>query len=1604
MSRTRSNAGSRILGILVSVVLAFGLTPIPAFAVAGGGLVTGSLQAQSGSVAFSVDLSGYAGGIEDFLLLGYPEDYDEPVSGEMWTWSGEPYDEGYACVSFMLDSDVLGWEVNGDEYLFDPDNEEYEIYDDDSNYPYYDLQPNRVYFEVDSGTWDIRPIMPSPSAAFSIDFREYTGEISSFAVNPGDDAPAAVPGEVWSWTGEPGDDGKVSVDCSLGQEVAGWVVNGVQYLFDADHEQYSEGGEEGNFLSVKPDALSIQSVAETWDVRPIVGAPQSAHGVAFFGPWGVGSSNAADATATIYADGTLVFECADGVESSGLVQADDWSSYSSGALPWSVPAEPYWSSDPVDAKPYVKSVEFGRGVEPMSLAYYFNGMVNLESVNDLPATVTDMLAAFQGCSSLSSSPVIPEGVTSLESAFRDCESLAVTPGLPSTVSNMDRCFYGCESLTELPAGFSFPAGAATDQNTFWSRMHGSNDPLVTYCDSADYDKLIAAYDWSAARRKLVPRIPDGVTPYDETDAESVKIAFTLSNDGFPLAGNDGSSTPLTLVEEEIPYFDLSLYGLERYYRYHTAFGWGAYTDEVVVKRPTVLHAYIWLLERYYMGLEPNDCGKGTSGLMSHNADTAVHYLDGSRAYSTGRTPAFTPTQDATSLYMATFWGHGQNLMYFVNHAYPIMEGTTGATCDYATLSDGDVIDVGMFSWWDFYQNGGFCRFDADSYGIERGDELTVSTFKAGTSAASEGSPGGDELIETLGVAVYDSCWNKVADLEGQGAYSYKFDEPGIYYLLGTDPAAKDPQAACFAPAVAKVEVADTPDKDEEGYFLLDSAEDMAWFQEWVNAKDHFDAKAALATDIDISSLEWSGLGDDQGANIMDYQGVPADKAFSGVLDGRGHTLTVNFTAEPLVTLLSGAVKDLTIEGICAAPAAFAKLVTYGATLDGCENGCNVSGSMNVNVALTSGGIAALAVRAKDVNPSSADYAIAITGCKSSGDIVSDARWAGGMLGAVSTWLDPHSSWGDVLFVSECINEGDVLVTHQWGLGAEASLGGIVGYVGSENGFEISKCSNSGRIEAGRGAHSGGILGRFSGGETSYGMIVSHCVNSGDIVGTSTYAGGIAGTVNLYYSLVEKCSNTGAVSAEGTSGGIVGLSQAEITDCYNWGAITSVGNWDGKGTAGGVVGVQQAWQVPNTDSTLSALLTNCYNTGAVTSAEIAGAVVGSLSAGDVTAYWLEGTAESAFGNVVSGYSDQDKTQMKTAAEMRYDALIGELGEAYQASCPYPVLAWQEAAEHSWGKGTVTVEPTVGAEGEMTFTCAVCGETKTEVLSKADASEIQAAIDSAKAIDTSALTDEQKADLEAAIAAAEAAAGDEGTTASQLDAALAALELQTAKADAAVARAEAAAAQQAAIDAAKSACEAARIDYDPNKSPAENVAAANAAQQAALGVANSAAEEAAKKACEAAGVEYDPAKSPAENVAAANDAQQAKLAQAEKAAEAAEARAIAAETAQKAAEAASAGLKANPMKATGKTIKAKAKKKTRAAKAKAFQVEDAKGKVSFYKAKGNDKIAVKANGKVIVKKGLKRGKTYKVKVLVVAEGDKEFAPAAKTVILKVKVAKK
>ena len=317
--------------------------------------------------------------------------------------------------------------------------------------------------------------------------------------------------------------------------------------------------------------------------------------------------------------------------------------------------------------------------------------------------------------------------------------------------------------------------------------------------------------------KEAPHGLDAQYNYDETPAKEVTVYVTISNDGVPIKGRDG--TVLCHKAITVPYFDLANYGLEEFYRYHTENGEGKYIDENIVERPTGLHLYLYLLERYFIGLPEEKCCKGAyprDALASFKLGEDVSYMDETPAYTADSFAALTITGSPTSLYMANFWGHDENLMYYRNHCFPYMSPGWGSTSDYIVLSDGDTWDVAMFTNWSFWSSGGaFTCFDQDAYNARPGMEMTVNTQAYGTTfEGSDFYP-----FSNLDVFLYNDKWEQIEQYKeaADGKSTFSFTAPteeGTYYLVGMDPNRTIPKDdsggtnyAKIAPATAILNVA-----------------------------------------------------------------------------------------------------------------------------------------------------------------------------------------------------------------------------------------------------------------------------------------------------------------------------------------------------------------------------------------------------------------------------------------------------------------------------------------------------------------------------------------------------------------------------------------------------------------------------------------------------------------------------------------------------------------------------------------------------------------------------------------------------------------------------
>ena len=310
--------------------------------------------------------------------------------------------------------------------------------------------------------------------------------------------------------------------------------------------------------------------------------------------------------------------------------------------------------------------------------------------------------------------------------------------------------------------------------------------------------------------------------YNETDADQVTVYVTISSDGIPVVGKDMDETILSHVKVTVPYFDLAYYDHPDYYRYATENGQGGYTGDEVIKRPTAMHLFIYMLERFYLGYPESECGTGEHNdeLFGGSRNDDIRNMYGDTAYKGTLSPLYY-TGGATSTYMQNFWGHDENLMYYRNHRYPLMSPGWGATSDYMLLSDGDTIDLAMFSNWEFYHQGAFCCIGAadsnepvETLQVTQGDMLRFTGLKYGTQSVADGGVDGFARVsgdDGITYVLFDQNWEDTGfcpeTISDNGVFELDTTNlvPGTYHLIGLDPNAGT-EDACDAPATCDLTV------------------------------------------------------------------------------------------------------------------------------------------------------------------------------------------------------------------------------------------------------------------------------------------------------------------------------------------------------------------------------------------------------------------------------------------------------------------------------------------------------------------------------------------------------------------------------------------------------------------------------------------------------------------------------------------------------------------------------------------------------------------------------------------------------------------------------
>ena len=294
----------------------------------------------------------------------------------------------------------------------------------------------------------------------------------------------------------------------------------------------------------------------------------------------------------------------------------------------------------------------------------------------------------------------------------------------------------------------------------------------------------------------------------EPDPTDVTVYFTLAYDGDIVKANTTGSPAIARIPVTVPYTALSTFNpsLAQYNRFESD-GFengGSYVNTTVVSWPTVLHLFLQAVKDYNLNgavVAPGVTPANPFSTLKNNASFTL----------TGR--AISPSGSPTSLWFENMWGHGGNLLYYVNNAYPLMAGGWGATADYIMLQDGMEISIGLFNDYSFWGSGYFAFFDVAAKAVAPGATVNFSALGSSTDGVMGGSVVPPVPLNSLKIAVYNSAWvqqGTTFNTAGDGTFSYTFPStPGTYYVVGYDPYAGDRYSANIVPAVSTITVTDS---------------------------------------------------------------------------------------------------------------------------------------------------------------------------------------------------------------------------------------------------------------------------------------------------------------------------------------------------------------------------------------------------------------------------------------------------------------------------------------------------------------------------------------------------------------------------------------------------------------------------------------------------------------------------------------------------------------------------------------------------------------------------------------------------------------------------
>ena len=334
----------------------------------------------------------------------------------------------------------------------------------------------------------------------------------------------------------------------------------------------------------------------------------------------------------------------------------------------------------------------------------------------------------------------------------------------------------------------------------------------------------------------------------------VTVYFSFSHDDT-FESCEQSGQVMALKEVTVPYFDLELYGLENFYFASENYGPASGdptggpgsaldpgTKEFAYGKITMLHLFLYATEVYYLGIDPADAGKG------YLADNGIMGTD-----------IFSYSGSTGSIFLQNIWKYDLNLNYYLNYEYPLASAGWGSTCDQILLREGDIVTLGHFSDWSFFNDTTsiFNYIVADKTDPVQGDKIKLELYHAG--ADMYGTYNTAHTLIDYSPSVYCTpvndivsgdvtTWQYVGNAEADGSLVVDTSTlaPGEYiFALAGQPGKENPGAICSTPGGIRLTIHEKPvvKGDINGDGVIDSTDVMALFNA-INSGDDLDATVA----------------------------------------------------------------------------------------------------------------------------------------------------------------------------------------------------------------------------------------------------------------------------------------------------------------------------------------------------------------------------------------------------------------------------------------------------------------------------------------------------------------------------------------------------------------------------------------------------------------------------------------------------------------------------------------------------------------------------------------------------------------------------------------